>query len=133
MTRNHIHLAQGVAGDNVVSGTLFYSLGHSLPSLTCHRPGMRKSSQVLIYVDLRKALAAGIKFHLSDNGVILTEGDERGFLDPKFFSKVENANGSPISRPGNEDTAERRPGPEVKVVGDSETPPVEIEDKSLKS
>ncbi|KII87268.1 hypothetical protein PLICRDRAFT_69694, partial [Plicaturopsis crispa FD-325 SS-3] len=72
MNRNHIHLAQGVGGKNVISG-------------------MRKSSDVLIYIDVQKALNSGIRFFLSDNGVVLTEGDERGFLSPEFFSKVEIA------------------------------------------
>jgi len=73
MKRNHIHLAQGVAGESVISG-------------------MRTSSQILIFINLQKALDAGIKFFLSDNGVILTEGDGEGFLRPEFFEKVENAN-----------------------------------------
>ncbi|TRM65404.1 KptA family-domain-containing protein [Schizophyllum amplum] len=78
MKRNHIHLAQGVGGDNVISG-------------------MRKSCQVFIYVDVDRAIAAGIRFFLSDNGVVLTEGDEQGHLPRKFFSKVEDAKGHPLS------------------------------------
>jgi len=72
MKRNHIHLAQGVAGENVISG-------------------MRTSSQILIFINLQKALDAGIKFFLSDNGVILTEGDDKGLLKPEFFERVEDA------------------------------------------
>jgi len=41
---------------------------------------MRKSSQILIYIDAAKAMADGIKFYISANGVILTEGNEEGFL-----------------------------------------------------
>ena len=52
---------------------------------------MRNSSQILIYVNVQKAIDAGIKFYLSANGVVLTEGDERGFLLPQFFSRVETA------------------------------------------
>lgn len=55
---------------------------------------MRKSSDVLIYIDVQKALNSGIRFFLSDNGVVLTEGDERGFLSPEFFGKVDIAEGS---------------------------------------
>ncbi|KIM44794.1 hypothetical protein M413DRAFT_442760 [Hebeloma cylindrosporum] len=69
MKRNHIHLAQNVAGEGVISG-------------------MRHSAKVLIYVDVQKALDAGVKFWFSENGVVLTEGDERGFLTQKFFEKV---------------------------------------------
>ena len=68
---------------------------------------MRKSSQVLIYIDLESALRAGLKFFVSQNGVVLTPGDERGFLAPEFFSKVERANGEPMTgwtRPQRSDT-----------------------------
>jgi 2'-phosphotransferase len=77
MSRNHIHLAQGVAGGNVLSG-------------------MRNSSQIYIYIDVEQAISAGIKFFLSANGVVLTAGDERGFLAPHFFSRVEDASRAPL-------------------------------------
>ncbi|KAG1743116.1 KptA family-domain-containing protein [Suillus lakei] len=73
MNRNHIHLAQGIPGDNVISG-------------------MRNSSQVLIFIDVQKALDAGIPFYLSANGVVLTDGNE-GFLSPIYFQRVEFAKG----------------------------------------
>lgn len=77
MKRNHIHLAQGIPGDNVMSG-------------------MRNSSQILIFVDVQKALDAGVLFYLSANGVVLTDGDE-GFLSPTYFQRVEFAKGrSPV-------------------------------------
>ncbi|KAF8552874.1 hypothetical protein OG21DRAFT_1415320 [Imleria badia] len=76
MTRNHIHLAQNVPGSGVISG-------------------MRNSSQILIFVNVQKALDAGIKFYLSANGVVLTEGNNDGFLSLEFFLRVENANGTP--------------------------------------
>jgi RNA 2'-phosphotransferase, Tpt1 / KptA family len=50
---------------------------------------MRSSSQVFIFINLKKALAAGIKFYLSSNGVVLTPGNEQGFLDTQFFARVE--------------------------------------------
>ncbi|KAI1793467.1 KptA family-domain-containing protein [Ganoderma leucocontextum] len=78
MSRNHIHLAQGVAGSGVISG-------------------MRSSSQILIFVDVQKALDAGIKFYLSANGVVLTEGNKKGFLPPEFFSRVETTDRKPLA------------------------------------
>jgi 2'-phosphotransferase len=57
---------------------------------------MRESAQVLIYIDMQKALEAGILFFLSDNGVVLTEGDVRGFLSPEYFLQVEDRKGRPI-------------------------------------
>jgi 2'-phosphotransferase len=38
--------------------------------------GMRSDAQILIYIDLKKALAAGCPFYRSENGVILSEGIE---------------------------------------------------------
>ncbi|KAJ6580970.1 phosphotransferase KptA/Tpt1 [Mycena capillaripes] len=72
MSRNHIHLAQGFVGD-VISG-------------------MRSSSQVLIFINVARALDADIKFYLSSNGVVLTPGNDKGFLEPRFFSQVKHAN-----------------------------------------
>ena len=57
---------------------------------------MRQSSQILIYVDMQKALDAGLKFFLSSNGVVLTEGDERGFLSPEYFARVETIKGEAL-------------------------------------
>jgi len=58
---------------------------------------MRTGSEILIYVDVDKAISAGIKFFVSANGAVLTEGNSRGFLDPQFFIRVENAKGIPLS------------------------------------
>ncbi|KAG6334570.1 hypothetical protein ID866_4525 [Astraeus odoratus] len=77
MRRNHIHLAQGIPGSGVLSG-------------------MRNSSQVLIFIDIQKAIDAGIQFYLSENGVLLTEGDANGFLLPHFFQRVEYADRTPV-------------------------------------
>ncbi|KAJ2385406.1 tRNA 2'-phosphotransferase [Coemansia sp. RSA 2611] len=71
MSRNHIHMASGLASDaKVVSG-------------------MRASSDTLIYIDTAKALDAGIEFYRSDNGVILSEGlNKSGVIPPEFFEKI---------------------------------------------
>ncbi|CAD7962343.1 unnamed protein product [Amoebophrya sp. A120] len=67
--RNHIHLAQGLPQDGKIRG-------------------MRSSAEIFIYVDLGKAMADGIVFYESSNGVILTIGDE-GWIGTKYFKKVE--------------------------------------------
>lgn len=59
---------------------------------------MRKSSQILIFVNVQKGLDAGIKFYLSANGVVLTEGNSNGILSPEFFLRVENADRTPVER-----------------------------------
>ncbi|KAF8605790.1 hypothetical protein BDV93DRAFT_537179 [Ceratobasidium sp. AG-I] len=71
MRRNHIHLASGRPGESGVIS------------------GMRVSSQVIIFIDVVAAMAAGISFHTSTNGVILTTGDSSGFIPPTYFSSVE--------------------------------------------
>ena len=70
MGRTHIHFTTGEFGDKGVIS------------------GMRKSAEVLIYIDLEKALHNGLKFYISANGVILSPGDETGYISPKYFSKV---------------------------------------------
>ncbi|KAJ7493183.1 KptA family-domain-containing protein [Mycena galericulata] len=80
MSRNHIHLAQGYTGD-VISG-------------------MRSSSEVLIFIDVARALAADIKFYVSMNKVVLTPGNEAGILERRFFSRVERVKVSADPIPG---------------------------------
>ena len=94
MTRNHIHLARDVPGSSVISGrcTLLIT---TYPT-HANKTGMRKSSQILIFVNVQKALDAGIQFYLSANGVVLTEGDGSGFLSTEFFQRVENADRTPV-------------------------------------
>jgi 2'-phosphotransferase len=93
MKRNHIHLAQGIADQNVVSGKSFL-LG-LLPLHTCNIRasniflGMRQSADILIFIDVQKAIDAGFKFLLSSNGVVLTEGNDDGYLPTEFFQRVE--------------------------------------------
>lgn len=51
--------------------------------------GMRTTSKVLIYIDMAKAMADGIKFFMSANKVILTSGIN-GVLDTKYFHHVDH-------------------------------------------
>ncbi|KAJ7334681.1 KptA family-domain-containing protein [Mycena albidolilacea] len=69
MSRNYIHLAKGVVGDVV--------------------NGMQTASEVLISIDVARAMEADIKFYVSPEGVILTPGDEMGYLERRFFRRVE--------------------------------------------
>ncbi|KAF7289077.1 tRNA phosphotransferase 1 [Mycena chlorophos] len=78
MSRNHIHLAQDFEG-KVISG-------------------MRKSTSILVFVDVSRALEAGIPFFLSFNDVVLTPGNEEGLLEPRFFSDVRYANANKYSQ-----------------------------------
>lgn len=72
MSRNHIHFTHDLPSKlnkNVVSGA-------------------KTNAQVFIYIDLEKALADGIKFYKSSNGVILSPGNTEGILEPKYFQKI---------------------------------------------
>ncbi|RKO92545.1 phosphotransferase KptA/Tpt1, partial [Blyttiomyces helicus] len=70
MSRQHIHFSVGLFGEEGVTS------------------GMRKTCDVYIYIDIEKALADGIKFERSQNGVILSSGIN-GVIAPKYFKKVE--------------------------------------------
>jgi 2'-phosphotransferase len=87
MTRNHIHFASGLPAG-------FKSLAEAVDSTeeVTKEPvisGMRNSSSVLIFIDIRKAIEGGIKFWKSANGVILSDGNEKGFLPVECFKRVE--------------------------------------------
>ncbi|KAL2622500.1 hypothetical protein R1flu_002705 [Riccia fluitans] len=69
MKRNHVHFASGLTPtDGVISG-------------------MRKTCNILIYLDVSKALQDGMKLYMSENGVILTEGFG-GVVPPKYFKEI---------------------------------------------
>jgi 2'-phosphotransferase len=71
-SRNHIHFSTGLPEDKqgVISG-------------------MRSDAEILIYVDIEKSLKeGGVLWWLSENGVVLTEGDETGILPIKYWKKA---------------------------------------------
>ena len=70
MTRRHVHFAPRAPGQGQVIS------------------GMRSSSSCIIYLDLARAMAAGLRFYLAQNEVILTEGDAEGFVRPDFFLRI---------------------------------------------
>ncbi|KAL0931810.1 tRNA 2'-phosphotransferase 1 [Colletotrichum truncatum] len=72
MGRNHVHFATGLPTDEkgVISG-------------------MRKDAELLVYVDVARALKEeGLKWWISENGVVLTEGDEEGVVPSRLFKEV---------------------------------------------
>jgi len=75
MSRNHIHFAIGEIGaEGVISG-------------------MRSSAQVLVYLNVKKALEDGIPLFLSSNSVVLSPGvGPQGAISPKYFLAVVRAN-----------------------------------------
>lgn len=79
MGRNHVHFSTGLPDDDegVISG-------------------MRKDAELLIYIDVPKAMKEGnLKFWMSENGVVLTEGeDEEGVVSSKYFKEVVGRDGA---------------------------------------
>uniref|UniRef100_A0A2C9WRR0 2'-phosphotransferase n=1 Tax=Manihot esculenta TaxID=3983 RepID=A0A2C9WRR0_MANES len=71
MKRLHVHFACGLPTDGEVIS------------------GMRRDVNVLIHLDVKKALEEGMKLYISDNGVILTEGFD-GIVPVKYFKKIES-------------------------------------------
>ncbi|KAJ5834493.1 hypothetical protein N7447_000519 [Penicillium robsamsonii] len=100
MGRNHIHFATGPSLESVLAvHTDDAAQGKSKPGDSGVISGMRRDAQVLIYIDVRKALAAGVPFWRSENGVILSEGipvaksgqgekEEQKFVSLEFFDVV---------------------------------------------
>nr|KJB18617.1 hypothetical protein B456_003G063700 [Gossypium raimondii] len=69
MKRLHVHFSSGLPTDGeVISDEML---------------------NVLIYLDVRKALEEGMKLYISDNKVILTEGFD-GLVPVKCFEKIES-------------------------------------------
>ena len=71
MKRNHIHFSAGEPNDSRVIS------------------GMRRSCEVLIYIDVSRAMQAGIQFYRSLNNVILTRGlSDSGTIPADYFLKI---------------------------------------------
>ena len=52
--------------------------------------GMRASASVLVWVDVRRSMSeGGIKWWRAANGVVLSEGDGRGFVPLRFVRRAE--------------------------------------------
>lgn len=100
MGRNHVHFATGPSLESVLAvhnEDAAQTKSKSDESRVIS--GMRGDAQVLIYIDVRKALAAGVPFWRSENGVILSEGlpaaqgenhkgEAQKFVSSDFFDVV---------------------------------------------
>ncbi|KAK0722887.1 KptA family-domain-containing protein, partial [Lasiosphaeria miniovina] len=76
MGRNHVHCSTGLPPEDESEGPAVVS-------------GMRRDAEVLVYVDVAASMReAGIKWWMSDNGVVLTEGDADGLVPARFFREV---------------------------------------------
>jgi len=91
MTRNHVHFASGLpSGFQALADTGDATVEAPVIS------GMRKSSTVLMFLDVAKAMEAGLKLWISDNGVILSEGNAEGLIPLEGFKRVEDRTGEGV-------------------------------------
>lgn len=96
MGRTHVHFASGLpAGFKMMTAATSNNEedGESSKVQPPVISGMRNSSSVLVFVDIKKAMDAGLEFWISENGVILSEGDENGIIGLRFFSRAEDRTG----------------------------------------
>ncbi|GAA5854961.1 hypothetical protein JCM3766R1_005808 [Sporobolomyces carnicolor] len=78
MTRNHVHCAVGLHGDEGVTS------------------GMRANCDLFIYLDVPALLSDGIPIFTSSNQVVLTSGRD-GVVAPKYFDKVVRKSGETLT------------------------------------
>ena len=80
MSRVHVHFATGPKLETVLQnhGVASDGPGEVHPAEAKKTDvvisGMRGDAQILIYINIRRALAGGVPFWRSENGVLLTEG-----------------------------------------------------------
>ncbi|GER26381.1 tRNA 2'-phosphotransferase [Striga asiatica] len=86
MKRLHVHFSCGLPTD----GEVISVHNRWIFVMICKfQAGMRRDVNVLIFLDVRKALEEGMKLYISDNKVILTEGFD-GAVPVKYFKKIES-------------------------------------------
>lgn len=94
MARNHIHFScppRGVTSFPLATGDA--TTAPALPVL----PGLRASADLLILLDTRAAIDAGIPLFRSENGVVLSPGlGPEGSILPSFFRAIDARTGRQV-------------------------------------
>ncbi|KAK1824946.1 tRNA 2'-phosphotransferase [Friedmanniomyces endolithicus] len=99
MGRNHVHFASGLPSGFQSLVDTESDAAAATTTVTVDAPvisGMRNSSTILMFLDLDKAPAAGVKLGVSDNGVILSEGNADGLVPLEVFKRVEDRTGEGV-------------------------------------
>lgn len=96
MTRTHVHFASGLpAGFKSITMTADGEAADDAAAPPVIS-GMRNSSTVLMFLDVGRALASGLKLWVSENGVVLSEGDAQGLVPLELFERVEDRTGQGV-------------------------------------
>lgn len=63
------------------------------PTLKGTVNGLAKRPHIFVHIDLARALDAGIRFYMctNDRKLILSDGNDDGFIEPQFFKKAVHA------------------------------------------
>ncbi|KAI2630723.1 KptA family-domain-containing protein [Hypoxylon sp. NC1633] len=89
MARQHVHFGTGLlAGDSAeeLKQTDGGGVGGERPLVVS---GMRSDAELLVFVDVERSLRdGGMKWWISANGVVLTDGNEDGVVPPRYFKEV---------------------------------------------
>lgn len=81
MGRQHVHFGTGLLPDDAG--------GEEADGKPKVISGMRSDAEVLVFVDVERSLRdGGIKWWVSANGVVLTDGNEEGVVPLKYFKEV---------------------------------------------
>lgn len=86
-------IAGGLRGHKYRSEVHFSCDDPSTTGGACAVSGMRSNCDLVILLDLRKALRDGLPFFISDNQVILSPGNAKNVIPPQYFSKVMDLSG----------------------------------------
>ena len=104
MSRQHVHFAKGIPGtlqssstplqissnDDVVVGEKGAEPTSTSKVEATVISGMRANATIMVWVDVKRSIdEGGLKWWVSENGVVLTEGDEKGVVSMKWFDRVE--------------------------------------------
>ncbi|KAH9761774.1 2'-phosphotransferase [Citrus sinensis] len=86
MKRLHVHFSCGLPTDGEPRHMFLTEDG---TNFSAAHGSMRRDVNVLIFLNVRKALADGMKLYISDNKVVLTEGFD-GVVPVEYFEKIES-------------------------------------------
>lgn len=101
----HWHWAS-ILEKGLLAGGLLGPQGRNEIHFACEEPavlggtrraisGMRHDCDLVIWLDLRKAIEEGLPFYRSDNGVILSPGDSNGGIESRYFVKAMDISSKP--------------------------------------